>query len=160
MDRLRRQFGAQKARFVYVGLANAAVSFGLLNLAYYHLHVTKVSASIVSTSCAMLFSFILNRHFVFDDTTKRLHHHALLFILVTVTGSLLVLNGVYIVTLHLLSGHATQLADLSQQLTGIRIAPSLIEINLSTVVGAIATMFWNYNGYRRIVFNGKPASEG
>lgn len=142
------------ARFVVVGTCNAAISFGLLNLAFYEFGQTKIMASIISTTCALIFSFILNRNFVFADKTKKAHQQAPAFVLVTVSGSLIVLNLVYILSLQLLNGNEHFIIDPVKALTGIVLSKSFIEINVSTVIGAIVALFWNYNGYRWFVFKG------
>lgn len=147
-------------RFVQVGVTNALINFSILNLAFYRLGINKIFSSILATTCALIFSFILNRHYVFSDKNKRAHQQILPFILVTISGSLLILNLVYIASLHILDGHEAIFITVLQSLTGITFKPSFIDINLSTVIGALVAMFWNYNGYRLFVFTGKqPASE-
>jgi hypothetical protein len=75
-------------------------------------------------------------------------------VVVTVSGSLLVLNGVYILSLALLKGHEAGLINLAKDLTGLKFSKSFIDINLSTVAGAVVAMIWNYNGYKWFVFKG------
>lgn len=141
-------------RFAIVGVGNAAISFGVLNLAFYMLHVGKIPASIIATTCALIFSFVMNRNFVFGDHSQKAHKQAVPFVIVTITGTLLVLNTVYIITLNLLQGHEQPLIDLVHSLTGVTLHANFIDINVSTVVGAVFAMVWNYNGYRLFVFKG------
>jgi len=141
-------------RFAVIGVCNAAISFGVLNLAFYKLGQTKIISSIIATTCALIFSFILNRGFVFGDKTKRAHQQLPAFVIVTVSGSLLVLNLVYIVTLHLLSGHEGLIIDPVKTLTAVSLTKNFVDINFSTVMGAVVALFWNYNGYRWFVFKG------
>jgi putative flippase GtrA len=147
-------------RFGVVGFANAAISFGILNLCFYIFHQSKIVSSVIATSCALLFSFALNRSFVFADKSRRIHHQFIPFAIVTISGSLIVINLVYIGMLHVLDGHETEFLKLLKDVTGVQFSKSFIDINLSTVIGAIAAMIWNYNGYRLFVFKGSQASSG
>ena len=142
------------SRFLVIGVANATISFGILNLAFYELHQTKIISSIISTSCALIFSFIMNRGFVFADKTKRAHQQLPAFVLVTVSGSLLVLNLIYILSLKVLNGHEQLIISAVNYMTTLSFSKSFVDINLSTVIGAVVAMVWNYNGYKWFVFKG------
>ncbi len=143
--------GRRLVRFIEVGFANAFISFGVLNLAFYRFGISKIGASIIATTCALIFSFFLNRQYVFADRSTAASRQVLPFILVTVSGSLLVLNGVYIASLHLLAGHEQLFITFFDYL-GLHVKPSFVDINLSTLFGAVIALFWNYNGYRWFVF--------
>jgi putative flippase GtrA len=145
-------------RFVVVGCANAAISFGILNLCFYSLHQNKIVSSIIGTTCALLFSFALNRTFVFSDKSRKVHQQFIPFAVVTISGSIAVLNLVYIIMLRILNGHEAQLQNLINDVTGLRFSKDFLQINLSTLVGSLVAMFWNYNGYKRFVFKGSQSS--
>jgi putative flippase GtrA len=147
------------ARFVVVGVTNAAISFGLLNLCFYALGQSKIISSVIATAVALLFSFAMNRLFVFADKSRAVHQQFLPFAIVTISGSFLILNMVYIAGLRLLEGNEYIIINTVHAVTGILLAESFIDINVSTVLGAIAAMFWNYNGYRLFVFKGKKPEE-
>lgn len=155
---LQKLLLVRKLRFVIIGLCNAAISFGILNIAFSVLHQGKIVSSIIATSCALAFSFVLNRNFVFGDKSKRAHKQLPAFIIVTVSGSLLVLNLIYILTLKVLNGHEGLIIDPIKTLTAITLAKNFVDINMSTVVGAVAALLWNYNGYRLFVFKGRSES--
>jgi putative flippase GtrA len=152
MSKLVHVFSHRIPRFAVVGIANAAVSLGLLNLLFFGLNFSKIAASLVSTACAVLCSFWLNRNFVFADKSKRAHQQILPFVLITLSGTLGVLNLVYISSVALLEHHSLWIVQTVHMVTGLHLAQSLIEINLSTVIGAIVAMIWNYNGYKLFVF--------
>lgn len=155
MKALLRSLAARRTlRFGVVGVVNALISFGILNLAFYKFGVHKIPASIIATTCALIFSFAMNRNFVFVDKHKPAHKQVLPFVIVTISGSLVVLNLVYIGFLHVLSGHEHPLALLIRDISGISVSTSFVDINLSTVVGAVVAMVWNYNGYKLFVFKG------
>lgn len=154
-------FKSRINRFAVVGVANAAISFGLLNFSFYFLHQSKIVSSIIGTGTALVFSFVLNRNFVFSDKSQKAHKQALPFMLVTITGSFIVLNLVYIFTLKvLLAGHESLIITPIKTITGITFSSNFVDINVSTVVGAIAAMIWNYNGYRLFVFKGAKLPSG
>lgn len=139
-------------RFVIVGLCNAAISFGVLNLAYYAFHQSKITSSIMATACALVFSFVFNRGFVFADKATKMRYQLPAFVIVTVSGSFLVLNIIYALSLKLLAGNEQLFTAPVHLLTGITLPESFIDINLSTVIGAVAAAFWNYYGYKLFVF--------
>ena len=147
-------------RFVIVGIANATISFGILNLSFYYLSQGKIVSSIIGTSCALVFSFVLNRGFVFSDKSRRIYKQLTPFVIITISGSLVVLNLTYIFTLKvLLNGHESLIITQIKTLFGITPSKNFVDINLSTIVGAVVAMIWNYNGYRLFVFKGaKPTS--
>lgn len=160
MNKLKTLLTNRIARFIVVGVLNTAISFGILNLAFYKFHQGKIVSSIIATSCALAVSFVLNRNYVFADKSKRAHKQLLPFVAITVSGSLLVLNAVYILSLKLLSGHETLIIDAAKALSGVTLSANFVDINLSTVFGAVAALLWNYNGYRMFVFaSQKPSSE-
>lgn len=143
-----------------MGVTNAAISFGVLNALYYGFGQGKITASIIATGLALLFSFAMNRVFVFADTSRSAHVQFIPFALVTISGSFIVLNAVYIISLQLLQGNEQPIINALQSVTGLTASASFVDINLSTVFGAIAAMFWNYNGYRLFVFKSSSGQHG
>lgn len=141
-------------RFAVVGTANAAISFGLLNAIYYGLNQPKILSSLIATAGALIFSFVMNRNFVFADKSKRARQQAPAFIIVTILGSFVILNLVYIASLSLLDGREQPLINLIYAVLHIHFSKSFLDINLSTVIGAAVAMIWNYNGYKWFVFKG------
>ena len=125
------------ARFALVGFANTVVNFAVLNIAFYGLHWNKILSSVIATSCAIAFSFFLNRGFVFRDTSRPVKKF-MMFTVVSACGVLIIQTSVYAVCVLLL-----------------RHSSDYIAINVSNLIASICVAFWNYNGYRLFVFNGK-----
>lgn len=150
---IKRLITFRIARFMMVGVGNAALSFWLLNICFYVLHQSKIMSGVISTSCALLLSFVMNRHFVFADKSSRAHKQLPAFVIVTVSGTI-ILNLVYILSLNLLKEHEVGITHAIDSLFHLHLSANFIDINLSTVIGAAVAMIWNYNGYRRYVFNG------
>jgi putative flippase GtrA len=142
------------ARFALAGILNTAVNFVILNLAFYGLHQGKLASSFIATSCAVAFSFVLNRNFVFVDKERPAKKLAL-FLIVTISGVLVIQNSVYALGIELLHHHELAISDIAYGLTHVRLSRDFIAINLSNVIASLAVMIWNYNGYRIFVFHGE-----
>ncbi|HUS25920.1 MAG TPA: GtrA family protein [Nevskiaceae bacterium] len=152
MERAKKLVSFRTVRFALVGIGNTAVNFAILNFAFYVLNQGKIVSSIIATSCAVAFSFALNRNFVFAHKTGKALHQLILFVVVTVSGVMLVQNAVFALGVRLLPGHETPLINLVESLAKLRLSPDFIDVNLSNAVASLAVMFWNYNGYRLFVF--------
>lgn len=154
MMHIKKILAFRVSRFVLVGVANTAINFAILNFAFYGLHQTKLISSFIATGCAVIFSFIMNRNFVFQDksnTAQKLAH----FIILTVCGVLLVQNSIYALGILLLHGHTLSISNIIYGLTHIRLSDAFIVVNLSNLAASLGVMVWNYNGYRLFVFRGE-----
>ena len=127
-------------RFLLVGAANTIINFVVLNFVFYELHLDKIISSILATSCAILFSFTFNRSFVFRDKTRPLGKFVR-FTIVSAGGALLIQTSTYAIFVAALQ-HA--------------FSSDFIVINLSNLFASFVVMFWNYHGYRLLVFKDKP----
>src|ERR1017187_6038048 len=94
MGRVKNIVAFRLVRFLIVGAGNTTVNFAVLNFAFYGLHQGKLVSSFIATACAVVFSFILNRAYVFVDK-ERPAKKLVLFILVTASGVMLIQNSVY-----------------------------------------------------------------
>jgi putative flippase GtrA len=138
-------------RFALVGLANTSINFGVLNYCFYALQWNRYISAFIATLIAVAISFILNRSFVFGSRDRAVRQ-LVLFIVVTLTGVLLVQNMVYAVSNLILEGHEALLINTVHAIFGFKVAPNFVDINTSNILGAIGAMFWNYNGYKLFVF--------
>ncbi len=123
-------------RFLIVGASNTAVNFVVLNFAFYFFNLGKLSSSIVATLTAILWSFFLNRSFVFRDKEQPAKKFILFFLLSSL-GVLILQSSVFMLFVTLLehSGGGDALI-----------------INLSNVFASIVVGFWNYYSYKTFVF--------
>jgi putative flippase GtrA len=146
-------------RFVIVGVCNTIINFAILNFAFYSLHQGKLVSSFIATGCAVIFSFILNRNFVFLDK-ERPTVKLIIFIAVTVSGILIVQNSVYALGIYLLHNHEVGVINFIHSIFKISLSKNFVDVNLSNVVASLFVMVWNYNGYRLFVFrNAKIGNE-
>lgn len=132
----------QRVRFAVVGVANTAVDFAmflLLNGLGFHI----VLANIMSTSVALIFSYIANRKYTFNSQSAKLGREVVAFLAVTLFG-LWVIQPIII----------TSTVDRFYELVPL----SDIALILAKALATVATLIWNYLLYSRLVFNKKSLS--
>jgi len=151
MGLVKKIVAVRLGRFVIIGICNTIINFAILNFAFYGLHQGKLVSSFIATSCAVIFSFILNRNFVFLDK-KRPVMKLTIFIIVTVSGILIVQNSIYALGIFLLHNHEFGVINFIHDLTRISLSRNFVDVNLSNAVASLLVMIWNYNGYRWFVF--------
>jgi putative flippase GtrA len=154
VERLKKLSSFRVVRFAIVGVGNTIVNFVILNFAFFRLHQNKLASSIIATSGALIISFILNRGFVFVDK-ERPGKKFVLFIIVTLVGTLVVQNAIYALGTVLIHRHEYGVIALVHKLTRINMSQGFVDINLSNLIATGLTMAWNYYGYLLFVFNGK-----
>jgi putative flippase GtrA len=154
MEHLKKIIAFRVTRFGIAGIINTATSFAVLNIVFYSLHLNKLVSIMIATACAIAVSFILNRNFVFQDKDRPAMKLAR-FVLVSVVGVFVIQNSVYVLCIALLHGHEAGIIGAFRNVSGYQLGSNFVDINLSNVVASLAVMFWNYNGYRIFVFNGK-----
>ncbi len=154
MGRLKKIVAFRITRFGLAGIINTATNFAVLNVAFYGLHLNKLASIMIATACAIAVSFILNRNFVFQDKDRPIKKLAR-FVVVSVVGVFVIQTSVYAVCIALLHGHEAGIIGELRSIIGYRLSSNFVDINLSNVVASLAVLFWNYNGYRIFVFNGK-----
>lgn len=144
-------------RFLLVGGSNAVLHFSVLNACFSLLGTNKILSSIIATLCAMTYSFLLNKKFVFRSS-QAIKKEVFAFIAVTVSGVLIVHNLIYIFVLYLLD-HNISIVTIIEKGVNYRISQDSIEINIATLVGALVVLIWNYTGYKRFVFINKKVKD-
>lgn len=137
-----RAKGSTKIRFGLVGLVNTIVDFSMFALLINVFSLAIIPANIISTTCAMVTSFIFNKKAVFPGNTKNVTRQVLVFFSVTLAGIWLVQTGVLYGFYELLR----QVSDLPDGILQI----------ISKIVGVAVGMVWNYWWYSRVVFREKP----
>lgn len=145
---------ARISRFGVVGIFNTLLDFAIFNaLSSKMIGFSKLKANTVSTTVAMVFSFFVNRSFVFYGHGNELVQAALFFG-VTAFGLYVLQNGV----IYLLAERLKWPRRLAILLTRSRHIPLESEFvlkNGAKLVGTIVSLTWNYLLYGRIVFRGK-----
>lgn len=127
-------------RFILVGVLNTGIDFVVL-FTLTKAGMPLIFANMISTSCALAFSFFVNRSFTFGSSGNKYIQGAK-FMLVTLTA-LWVLQPV-ILLLGTMMLTPTTGEDIS--LLGAK------------VVATVASMVWNYLFYDRYVFTARKAT--
>jgi putative flippase GtrA len=135
-----KQTHAQKIRFVVVGGANTVLDFGIF-FALSSSWLSPIPANYISTSVAMVSSFLINKKYTFHASGKKLHHEIALFLLFSIIG-LWVLQPVIIWVCN---------ASFGSRL------PHWMLLLISKTLATSVSMVWNYMTYSRYVFTVKSS---
>lgn len=134
----------QFIKFVFVGVLNTGIDFGILNLMIY---LAGVSTGIyfilfksVSFAVANINSYILNRSFVFASGEKRLGREYGQFLSVSLVA--IIINV----------GAASLVVNLIGPQFGL--GPK-IWANIGAAAGSATGLLWNFIGYKFVVFKKK-----
>lgn len=126
-------------RFIAVGGINTVVDFGVLLSLSLLLNFPVFIANIISTSCALAVSYLLNKKAVFDSDDKHSVRQIAIFLIVTLAG-LWVLQALVII------GASELLKNL---FIGI---DTTVTVIVAKVIATIFSLTWNYLWYSRVVF--------
>ena len=137
----------EKIRFVLVGALNTAVDFIILLLLATSIGVPASIANIISTSIALLVSYVLNKKAVFGNTDTNNRTQFILFVLVTLFG-LWVLQTIII----------TIVSSILSQWLGIAATNAAILI-IAKLAATVVSLTWNYLWYSRVVFSQKKPTK-
>jgi putative flippase GtrA len=144
------------SRFVAVGVFNTGLDFAILNVLVFVVGFAVLPANIISTLTAMSFSYILNHSFVFKAEEARSKRQYLLFIGITVFGLLVIQNGIiHIMTNELVAIPNALYTWIVSPLFGSTFSQEFIQLNFAKATATLATMIWNYQLYKRVVFKDK-----
>jgi len=130
---------SQVLRFSAVGIVNTVIDFGLL-FTLKALGLPVISANIISSTIAFIFSFFANKKYTFKSHGGNLVREIALFTIVTLFGLWVIQSVVIYVTYPWIS-----------ELTNSTSSGLLI----SKLIATIASLLWNYTLYSLVVFK-KP----
>lgn len=128
---------SEKIRFGLVGAFNTCIDFGVLFILARLIGMPTVVANVISTTCALIVSYTLNKKAVFRNTDTRNHRQVLLFIVVTLAG----LWGVQSIVI----------TTSTTMLHGI-ISNSGLLLLVTKSIATLFSLVWNYLWYSRVVF--------
>lgn len=128
----------EKVRFAAVGVLNTAIDFVVLFSLVTLFGVSSLLANVVSTSAALVVSYLLNKKAVFGNTDAHNPRQMLLFVAVTLSG-LWILQGFIIWSV-------TSVANTWLMLTA---GATLL---IAKVIATLFSLTWNYLWYSRVVF--------
>lgn len=140
-------------KFGLIGIINTVIDFAILNVLVSVFGMYIVAANVISTSTAMLFSFVANRTFVFDNKNKDVVRQAVLFFAVTAFG----LWGIQSSIIIFLTDIWTWPLDFAYdvvELVGLdgTFSQEFVQTNATKAAATLASLTWNYIMYKRFVF--------
>lgn len=139
-------------KFGLVGIANTLIDFVLYNILSSKVGLTLVQSNIISTTAAMIFSFLANKNLVFKRTGGSTTKQVILFFAVTAFGLYVLQTG----TIKLLTDFwlaPVGLVVASAHLIGITNHDQFIIKNSAKAVATLVSLTWNYIMYKKVVFS-------
>lgn len=134
--------GSKKVRFGLVGAINTTIDFSVYFFMLHVIGLGMIPANIISTGCAMLVSFFLNKKAVFPGNTHKATQQIVIFFGVTLTGIWLVQTGI--------------MYGLYEVLKPMVDMPDAVLQTVVKVIGITIGMIWNYTWYNNVVFHKRP----
>jgi putative flippase GtrA len=140
-------------KFGLVGVFNTILDFVIYNFVSSHFGLSLVLSNIISTTVAMVFSYVANRQLVFDKnkSSRPLHHQLALFYLVSAFG-VYVLQSVVIYILTSVWNAPLDVMLGVFHTFGISGSDTFLVKNAAKAVATIVSLTWNYIMYKRVVF--------
>ena len=125
----------QQTRFIIVGIANTGLDF-LVYGVLVSLGLKAVLANYISTTCALIFSFIFNRSYTFRKKGPTAKKEIILFVIVT-------LIGVWVL-------QPLVIKLIEAKMTGLH--SQFLVAMFAKVCATAVSLTWNYILYSRVVF--------
>ena len=140
-------------KFGIVGVINTVIDFTILNVLHSLFGMGIIESNLISTTVAMLFSFIVNRKYVFTGHETSVWRQGSTFLMVTAIG----LYGLQTVIIHLLTVTWTGPLGLAVRVVralglGGVLSANIVITNGAKTIATLATLIWNYLLYKRVVF--------
>lgn len=140
---------AQFSRFALVGIVNTMIDLGVLNSLFFLFGFSDQGGryalfKAVSFLAAVSFSYVVNKYFVFsgryvgNEQRSQTRREGLLFLLVSVMGFFMNISVAFFV-FSLLSGERFGVS-------------ATIAANIGALLGTLTVLFWNFMGYKFLVF--------
>jgi putative flippase GtrA len=140
-------------KFGLVGIINTLIDFVIYNVLFGILGLDVRIANIISTTCAMIFSFTANKQLVFGRGSGSLVKQAVVFYAVTAFGLYVLQTG----TIHILTDIWTTPLHVAVSIIhglgfGEVFSDTFIINNGAKAVGTVLSLTWNYMMYKKVVF--------
>lgn len=132
----------EKVRFAMVGVANTITDFAVLLSLVAVWGMNSAAANIISTTCALAVSFVLNKKTVFRSDAPMKMREVIVFVAVT-------LAGIWLVQTVIMSQVFGAFVMWSGAKDGMVM---LLLLVIAKVIGIVAGSIWNYVWYSRVVF--------
>jgi putative flippase GtrA len=145
--------GAQVSKFIVTGIINTLIDLVFFNIFRRFKKVSTTVASYISTTLAMINSYVLNKYWTFSGFGSGSGVEAAKFLIVTVSGIYIIHNGI----VYLLTNKILWPGKLVVKI--VRIFPFLkfmkddfIKDNFAKVCAIAITLVYNFLMYKFLVF--------
>jgi|APCry1669189034_1035192.scaffolds.fasta_scaffold36187_2 putative flippase GtrA len=135
-------------RFIFVGSLNTILDYLIFNLLIFLFSLKPVEANFISTSCALGFSYFLNKRLVFKHQGIIDKRSAILFIAFTLFGIWVIQGGLIYLIVNWVQHTQPNLYA----------AHKLIVPDIAKIFATGASLIWNFTSYNLFVFR-DPRSE-
>lgn len=143
------------SRFALVGAFNTGLDFAILNALVFGFSLPKIGANIISSSIAMVASYVLNHRFVFRSDKAHSTRLFVTFIVITAVGLYILQNLVLYFFSHVFTAPAHLLYEFADWLMPGVFTKEFAELNFAKALATVASLLWNYVLYSRFVFKDK-----
>lgn len=146
--------GTRIAKFGAVGIINTLIDFTIYNLlTSKRFKLSRIQANIISTTCAMIFSFFANQRFVFQAQGGNFWVQAISFYAVTAFG-LYVLQNLVIHTLTKTWKTPVKLAVRIVHILKLNriFSDDFVSKNTAKVFATVVSLTWNFILFQNVVF--------
>lgn len=127
---------SDKIKFVIIGGFNTVLDFAILFALSNFLQLDKLISNIISTSIAMVSSYLLNKKYTFENTSKS-RTQFIKFLAVTIAG-LWGLQTIVIQSFSFLFANIINNTNLT--------------LFIGKIIATVASMIWNFVLYKKFVF--------
>lgn len=131
----------QKIRFGLVGIANTLIDFAIFGVLT-TLGFNAILVNYISTTAALIFSYVTNKKFTFQNTNSDIKKEGARFLLFTLAGLWILQPAIILCSV-----------ELAQRILGLR--ADMYVYWGAKLCAVVVTLVWNYVTYSRYVF--KPA---
>ena len=139
MGKINWKITPRKLRFSLVSSLATAIDFSIL-LTLTSFGLPLIAANLISTSISFVFSFFGSKKFAFKTPDHHLSREAVQFVIIT-------LFGIWVIQPLIIWPAEGLLATV-----GVR---GVMIVVLAKLIASLATFFWNYLWYTRLVFSKK-----
>lgn len=139
MGKINWKITPRKIRFSLVSSTATAIDFGIL-ISLTSLGLPLLVANLISTSVGFIYSFFASKKYAFRTPDHHIPREAAQFIVVTLTG-------IWILQPLLMWPTESLLDSLGMK--------GILVVVTAKLIASLATFFWNYMWYTRLVFSKK-----
>ena len=139
-------------KFGVVGILNTLIDFGIFNALTKFAGFGLIQANIVSTTVAMIFSFVLNKRVVFEKGDGSVARQAIMFFVVTAFGLYVIQNGIIWILTDVWVGPVNLVVNIVRSVHIHILSDGFYINNSAKAVATVASLIWNYIMYKKIVF--------